>query len=100
MSGACYGKVEHVGKDNYANKITDQARTRKPVSSVLLNTFNKVTRYTSYLVLPLSILMLYQAYIIRDQGITSTIVNTATALLGMLPKGLVLLTRDVYKRQS
>lgn len=92
LSGACYSKVEHVGKDNYANKITDQARKRKPVNSVLLNTFNKVTRYTSYLVLPLSILMLYQAYIVRDQGITSTIVNTATALLGMLPKGLVLLT--------
>ena len=36
--------------------------------------------------------MLYQAYVIRDQSITSTIVNTATALLGMLPKGLVLLT--------
>lgn len=92
LSGACYSKIEHVGKDNYASKITDQARTRKPVSSVLLNTFNKVTKYTSYLVLPLSILMLYQAYIVRDQGITSTIVNTATALLGMLPKGLVLLT--------
>lgn len=92
LSGACYCKIEHVGKDNYANKITDQARSRKPVDSVLLNTFNKVTRYTSYLVLPLSILMLYQAYVIRDQSITSTIVNTATALLGMLPKGLVLLT--------
>ena len=92
LSGACLAKVIHVGKDNYANKITDQARTRKPVNSELLNTFNTVTRYTSYLVLPLSILMLYQAYIIRDQSITSTIVNTATALLGMLPKGLVLLT--------
>lgn len=92
LSGGCYCQIEHVGKDNYANKITDQARTRKPVDSVLLNTFNKVTRYTSYLVLPLSILMLYQAYVIRDQSITSTIVNTATALLGMLPKGLVLLT--------
>ncbi len=92
LSGACYAKVTHVGKDNYANKITDHARTRKPVNSELLNTFNTVTRYTSYLVLPLSILMLYQAYVIRDQSITSTIVNTATALLGMLPKGLVLLT--------
>lgn len=92
LSGACFAKVIHVGKDNYANKITDQARTRKPVNSELLNTFNTVTRYTSYLVLPLSILMLYQAYVIRDQSITSTIVNTATALLGMLPKGLVLLT--------
>ncbi|MEI3325074.1 MAG: HAD-IC family P-type ATPase [Thomasclavelia sp.] len=92
LSGACLAKVIHVGKDNYASKITDQARTRKPVNSELLNTFNTVTRYTSYLVLPLSVLMLYQAYVIRDQSITSTIVNTATALLGMLPKGLVLLT--------
>lgn len=54
LSGGCYGEVIHVGKDNYANKITDQARTRRPVSSELLNTFNTVTRYTSYLVLPLS----------------------------------------------
>lgn len=92
LSGACLAKIIHVGKDNYANKITDQARTRKPVNSELLNTFNTVTRYTSYLVLPLSMLMLYQAYVIREQNITSTIVNTATALLGMLPKGLVLLT--------
>lgn len=92
VSGACLGQVEHVGKDNYATKITDEARNRKPVSSQLMNTFSKVTRFTSYLVVPLSILMLYQAYVIRDQSVTSTIVNTATALLGMLPKGLVLLT--------
>ena len=92
VSGACLGQVEHVGKDNYATKITDEARNRKPVSSQLMTTFGKVTRFTSYLVVPLSVLMLYQAYIIRDQSITSTIVNTATALLGMLPKGLILLT--------
>lgn len=92
VSGACLGQVEHVGKDNYATKLTDEARNRKPVSSKLMNTFTKVTRFTSYLVVPLSILMLYQAYFIREQTITSTIINTATALLGMLPKGLVLLT--------
>lgn len=92
VSGACLAKVEHVGKDNYATKITNEARNRKPVSSKLMNTFTKVTRFTSYLVVPLSILMLTQAYFIREQTVTSTIINTATALLGMLPKGLVLLT--------
>lgn len=92
ISGSCYARVHHVGKDNYATKITNEARNRKPVSSQLMETFTKVTRFTSCLVIPLSMLMLYQAYFIRDQSITSTIVNTATALLGMLPKGLILLT--------
>ncbi|MFV0395033.1 MAG: HAD-IC family P-type ATPase [Coprobacillaceae bacterium] len=92
VGGACHAKVKHVGIDNYATKLTNEARNRKPVSSELINTFNKVTKITSYFIIPVSILMLYQAYIVRDQSVTSTIVNTSTALLGMLPKGLVLLT--------
>lgn len=92
VGGACHAKVKHVGIDNYATKLTNEARKRKPVSSELMNTFNKVTRITSYFIVPLSALMLYQAYFVRDQTIESTIINTATALLGMLPKGLVLLT--------
>lgn len=92
VGGACHAKVKHVGIDNYATKLTNEARKRKPVSSELMNTFNKVTRNTSYFIIPLSVLMLYQAYIVRDQSVASTIINTATALLGMLPKGLVLLT--------
>lgn len=92
VSGACYAKVEHVGIDNYATQIANEARKRKPVTSELVTFFNKVTKFTSLLVLPLSICMLYQALVIRDEGITMAIVNTSTALLGMLPKGLVLLT--------
>ncbi len=92
VSGACHAKVEHVGIDNYATKIASEARNRKPVVSELVTFFNKVTKFTSFLVLPLSIFMLYQALIVRDESITMAIVNTSTALLGMLPKGLVLLT--------
>ena len=92
VSGACHAQVEHVGIDNYATKIANEARIRKPVTSELITFFNKVTKLTSLLVLPLSILMLYQALIVRDESITMAIVNTSTALLGMLPKGLVLLT--------
>ena len=92
VSGACHAEVEHVGIDNYATKIANEARNRKPVISELVTFFNKVTKFTSFLVLPLSILMLYQALIVRDESMTMAIVNTSTALLGMLPKGLVLLT--------
>lgn len=92
VSGACYAKVIHIGVDNYAMKLTNEARHRKPVESELINTFNKVTRMTSWFIIPLGFLMLYQAYFVRAQGIENTIIYTSTALLGMLPKGLVFLT--------
>ena len=92
VSGACHARVEHVGIDNYATKIANEARKRKPVVSDLVVTFKKVTRLTSMLVLPISICLIYQALGIRNETLTSTIVNTSTALLGMLPIGLVLLT--------
>lgn len=92
ISGACYSKVEHVGIDNYAAKIADEARNREPVQSDLINFFTKVTKKTSLLVIPLSIILLYQAYFIRQENMYTLIVNSSTALLGMLPIGLVLLT--------
>lgn len=92
ISGACHACVEHVGMDNYATKIANEARKRKPVTSDLVITFKKVTRFTSMLVLPMSICLLYQSMGIRNESLTTTVVNTSTALLGMLPVGLVLLT--------
>ncbi len=92
IGGGCHAQVKNVGIDNYATKLTNEARKRKPVTSELMDTFNKVTRITSYFIVPLAALMLFQAYFLRHQTLSSTIINTAAALLGMLPKGLVLLT--------
>lgn len=91
LSGACHARVEHVGLDNYATKIADETRKRKPVSSEMVKVFSKVTRWTSCLVVPISSLLLFEALLLRKEPIETTVVNTSTALLGMLPVGLVLL---------
>ncbi len=91
LSGACHARVIHVGSQNYAAQIADEARKRKPVSSEMVKTFTKVTRLTSCLVVPLSFLLFFEALVLRKEAIEITVVNTSTALLGMLPIGLVLL---------
>ncbi len=91
LSGACHARVEHVGLENYATKIADETRKRKPVSSEMVKVFSKVTRWTSCLVVPISALLFFEALVLRKQPIESTVINTSTALLGMLPIGLVLL---------
>ncbi len=92
VSGACYGCVEHVGVDNYAAKIANEARQRKPVKSDMIVFFTKVTKMTSLLVVPLSLILFYQAFIVRQESMYMVIVNNSTALISMLPVGLVLLT--------
>lgn len=51
----------------------------------------KVTRWTSLFIVPLGILLFLEATVLRQSSISSAVVSSAAALLGMLPKGLVLL---------
>lgn len=91
VSGRCRACVEHVGMENYASKIADEAKKMRRVNSELLSSMRRVTRFTGYLIPPLGILMLLEALFLRGDTINSAVVATAAGLLGMLPKGLVLL---------
>lgn len=91
VSGKCYAKVEKVGNDNFANKIIDSAKKQKENNSELINSMKKVTKFTSFVIIPIGVILFLQAYIVRDSSIEASIIATSAALLGMLPKGLVLL---------
>ena len=91
ISGKCRAVVEHVGAENYAAKIADQAKRLRSVHSELLSSMRKVTRFTGYLIPPLGILLFLEAFFLRGDMLSHAVVTTAAALLGMLPKGLVLL---------
>ncbi len=91
ISGKCRAVVEHVGAENYAAKIADQAKRLRGVHSELLSSMRKVTRFTGYLIPPLGILLFLEAFFLRGDMLSHAVVTTAAALLGMLPKGLVLL---------
>ena len=51
----------------------------------------KVTHFTSFLIVPLGILLFIEAFFLRQMEMNEAVVSSAAALLGMLPKGLVLL---------
>ena len=91
VSGACMARVERVGADNYATRLTQEAKAAAPNHSELLTSMRKVTRFTGFLIPPLGALLFLQAYALREAPLFDAVTTTAAALLGMLPKGLVLL---------
>ena len=91
VSGACMARVERVGGDNYATRLTQEAKAAAPNHSELLTSMGQVTRFTGFLIAPLGLLLFWQAYFLRGAPLFDAVTTTAAGLLGMLPKGLVLL---------
>ncbi|CAD5902270.1 MULTISPECIES: cation-translocating P-type ATPase [Carnobacterium] len=90
-SGQCYAQVIHVGKDNYATRIAEEAKVHKPLQSELMNSVAKVAKFTSFVIIPLGLVLFFEAFFMRSDSTQVAVVSSAAALLGMLPKGLVLL---------
>ena len=92
VSGKCYAKIEKVGDDNFANQIINATKKHKAVNSELLNSMKKVTNFTSFVIIPVGVILFVQAFVFREVNLQQSVIATAAALLGMLPKGFVLLT--------
>lgn len=91
ISGKAYAEVIHVGNDNYATNLVNEVKKEKQVQSELLGSMRKVTRFTSTLIIPLGVILFLEAFVLRNAAVNESVVASAAALLGMLPKGLVLL---------
>lgn len=91
ISGKCRAEVIYKSCDSFASKITDEVKRTKQSGSEMLISMKKVTRFTGFFIIPLGILMFMQGYFFRNEPFDAAVVSVSAGLLGMLPKGLVLL---------
>lgn len=91
-SGQAYCQVVHVGKDNYAAKITREAKEFKRHNSELRNALNKILKVISIIIVPLGIALFVKQYFLVHDTFRDSVVSTVAGMLGMIPEGLILLT--------
>lgn len=94
-SGNCCARVEHIGAENYASKITKNAKYLKKPNSEIMNWINKIIKYIGFSIIPIGILLFYKQYFLSGEPFKRAVVGTVAALIGMIPEGLVLLTSVV-----
>lgn len=92
VSGQVYAQVIHVGADNYSNKLMLEAKVHKPIVSRILYNMDKIANFTGKIIIPFGLALFFEAYLIKLLPIKDSVVTSSTALLGMLPKGIALLT--------
>ncbi len=96
MSGKCTIQVEHIGLDNYAAKITHDAKYMNKSHSEIMSVINKIVKLISFIIVPVGCLLFYRQISISGNTIKEAIIHTIAALVVMIPEGLVLLTSMVF----
>ncbi|WP_105104897.1 cation-translocating P-type ATPase [Streptococcus suis] len=92
VSGQIYAKVIHVGAENYASKLMLEAKTHKPIVSRILYNMDKIAKFTGKIIIPFGLALFLEAFFIKLLPLKDSVITSSTALLGMLPKGIALLT--------
>ncbi len=109
VSGKCLARVEHVAQDNYASKISAEAKYVKKVNSEIMITLQNIIRFLTAVILPLSAFLFIRQYFIPFDSteVTSTffgsvpvhlhdvVVAVVASMTSIIPEGLMLLTSTV-----
>ena len=91
-SGSCMCRIVHVGKDNYIETISGEAKKFKKVNSKLRNSINAILKAVSFMIVPLCGGLFAKAYFLNHESFRSAVEQMVTSGIGMIPEGLVLLT--------
>ena len=91
-SGYVLAEVVHVGADNYVSKLMVEAKTHKPINSKILSSLDKIAGFTSKIIIPFGLSLFFEALLIKALPAKTAVIYMSTPLLGMLPKGIALLT--------
>lgn len=94
-SGSVAARVEHVGAENYAAKISAEAKQHKGINSEIMKSLNAIIKYVSIVMFPIGVLLFGSMFWFGGVELNEAILSAVAALVGMVPEGLILLTSTV-----
>ena len=98
LSGKAKAQVEHVGADNFANKISAGAKYFKKPNSEIWRSLMLIVKVMAFIIVPIGIALFCVKYFLQDndETVQSVIISAITSVIGMIPSGLVALSSTVF----
>lgn len=93
VSGKCYARLDKVGADSYASRLTVEAKALKEgEQSEMMRSLNIIVKAVGIAIIPISIILFYQQYVLSGDSFKDSVTSAVAAVIGMIPEGLYLLT--------
>lgn len=92
VSGTCRARVDKVGKDNYIEQLSSEAKLYKKPKSDLLRSLNIIILVMAFIIIPIGAVLFYMQFVRNGIDYYTAVRKTAGAMIGMIPSGLYLLS--------
>ena len=98
IAGSAKAQVEHVGADNFANKISEGAKYFKKPNSEIWRSLMLIVKIMAIIIVPIGIALFCVKNYLQDTNVSvnANAIGAITSVLGMIPNGLVALTSTVF----
>ncbi len=94
-AGECFYQGTAVGKDNFAEQLTSEAKTKKTGNSELTKVLSRMIAVLTIVIIPVGLSLFYSQYQ-ASASIKQAVLGTVAALVSMIPEGLMLLTSVAF----
>ncbi|MBR1704886.1 MAG: cation-translocating P-type ATPase [Clostridia bacterium] len=92
-AGRCYAQLTRVGKESYASRLTAEAKSNvSATKSEMMLSLDKLIKFIGIILVPMGIALFFSQKTKADLPTADAIISTVSALIGMIPEGLYLLT--------
>ena len=93
VAGSARARLIRVGADSFAARLAAEAKANPHASkSEMTRSLDRLIRVVGFALIPFGLILFYQEFKVLQLGLQNSVEGTVSALIGMIPEGLYLLT--------
>ena len=92
VSGKATVQLTNVGDESFSAKIMKESKKIKETKSEMISAIDNIVKFAGIIIIPIGILLFIGSYGVNGCSYEESVNSMVSALLGMIPEGLYLLT--------
>ena len=92
VSGSAIVKLKNVGDESYSSKIMKESKKIKENKTEMIKAIDRIVLVAGIVIFPIGLLLFGQSYFVNKFSYSESVIRMVSALIGMIPEGLYLLT--------
>lgn len=92
VSGSAIVKLTNVGDESYSSKIMKESKKIKENKTEMIKAIDRIVLVAGIGIIPIGLLLFGESYFVNKFSYSESVVRMVSALIGMIPEGLYLLT--------
>ena len=92
ISGKAVAKLTKIGDESFSAKIMKDSKKIKETKSEMISSIDSIVKFAGIVIIPIGLLLFWESYFVNGSTYKESVNSIVSALIGMIPEGLYLLT--------